>query len=126
MLASIEMRSPYLDHQIVEFAFRDIPSNFKIHDNGSKRILKDVAKRYLQPGFEYTRKLGFIPPTTLWASQPDWNDFMKFYLLSDKQDLLNKNVINSLFEKSKNNKQVLERLLILTLFEIWRIKTFNL
>jgi asparagine synthase (glutamine-hydrolysing) len=126
MLASIEMRSPYLDYKIVEFAFRDIPSNFKIHDNDSKRILKDVAKRYLQPGFEYTRKSGFIPPTTLWASQPEWNDFMKFYLLSDKQDLLNKNVINSLFEKSKNNKHVLERLLILTLFEIWRIKTFNL
>ena len=51
MLASIEMRSPYLDYKIVEFAFRDIPSNFKIHDNKRKRILKDVAKRYLQPEF---------------------------------------------------------------------------
>lgn len=126
MLASIEMRSPYLDDKIVEFAFRDIPSNFKVHDDRSKLILKDVAKRYLQPGFEYTRKLGFIAPTTLWANQPEWNDFMKFYLLSDKQDLLNKNEIHNLFEKSKNNKQVLDRLLTLTFFEIWRIKTFNL
>jgi asparagine synthase (glutamine-hydrolysing) len=126
MLASIEMRSPYLDHKIIEFSFKNIPSSFKIHENKSKRILKDVAKRYLQPEFEYTRKLGFVPPTTLWASRPDWNDFMKFYLLSDKQDLLNKHVINDLFEESMNNKQTLDRLLVLTLFEIWRIKALNL
>lgn len=38
----IELRLPFLDHELIRYALR-IPSRFKIADNTSKKVLRDVA-----------------------------------------------------------------------------------
>ena len=45
MFSSLEVRSPFLDHKLVENAF-EAPLQFKIKENSSKYILKDILSDY--------------------------------------------------------------------------------
>lgn len=66
MCFSIESRSPYLDHNLLEFAVR-LPSNFKLQANKNKFILRETLKSYL-PKEVYDRndKMGFVAPDEIW------------------------------------------------------------
>ena len=59
MLNSIELRAPFLDHRLIEYAFKNIPSNMKATSNSRKIILKMLAKKLLPDNFDLKRKQGF-------------------------------------------------------------------
>lgn len=66
MAASLECRSPFLDHEVVEFA-ASLPSSYKLTVRGrSKHILKEAFKDWLPPGFMDRNKMGFSAPTPGW------------------------------------------------------------
>lgn len=62
---SLEARVPFLDHKIVEMAFR-IPSEYKIVDGQSKAILKKLAADRLTPDLLKQKKKGFGIPLAEW------------------------------------------------------------
>lgn len=65
MANSLEVRSPFLDFEVVDFAC-SLPSNFKINKHMQKRLVKD-AFRDLLPAELYTRKKqGFEVPLLNW------------------------------------------------------------
>lgn len=86
MCFSIESRSPYLDHRLVEFAI-SLPDKFKIRDNTNKWILREVLKPYLPPEI-YNRndKMGFVAPDEIWFKE---NATTIKPLLSEAVSLLN-------------------------------------
>lgn len=66
MAVSLEMRAPWLDRNILEFAFRDVPSSLKL-DTGHLKILpKALLKSKLDFDFDLTRKQGFSIPLHDW------------------------------------------------------------
>jgi asparagine synthase (glutamine-hydrolysing) len=65
MAHSLEMRSPFLDHQVVEFAAR-LPWRFKLKGWETKSLLRDLAARYLPAGNARKRKHGFGVPISVW------------------------------------------------------------
>ncbi len=65
MCQSLEVRTPFLDHRLVEFAF-SLPTSYKINSKIKKRILQD-ASRSLLPKELYNRpKQGFEIPLLQW------------------------------------------------------------
>ncbi|MEZ4885893.1 MAG: asparagine synthase (glutamine-hydrolyzing) [Chitinophagales bacterium] len=65
MCQSLEVRTPFLDPRLVEFAF-SLPSSYKINAKMKKRILQD-ASRHLLPSELYNRpKQGFEVPLLQW------------------------------------------------------------
>ncbi len=65
MANSLEVRSPFLDHDVVEFAF-SLPSHYKIDDDSRKKIVRDTFRKYL-PSELYNRpKHGFEIPLLSW------------------------------------------------------------
>ena len=62
---SLEARPPYLDHRVVEFAFR-VPAEQKIRRFKGKHLLRKVAARVLPGDVCRRRKHGFIVPLALW------------------------------------------------------------
>jgi asparagine synthase (glutamine-hydrolysing) len=65
MLNSVELRSPFLDVELIEWSMT-LPDNYKIHNFKSKRILKDIA-RTLVPNHLINRpKMGFAIPRASW------------------------------------------------------------
>jgi len=65
MANSLEMRSPLLDHELMEFAAR-LPADMKIRRLETKHILKKVFGRFLPPGMLKRPKMGFGVPLDRW------------------------------------------------------------
>ncbi len=65
MAWSIEGRSPFMDHKLVELAFR-IPETHTVDFRGGKRVLKDILRRDLGNRYVYRRKKGFGNPLDYW------------------------------------------------------------
>ncbi|HBO70208.1 MAG TPA: asparagine synthase (glutamine-hydrolyzing) [Deltaproteobacteria bacterium] len=65
MANSLEMRSPLLDHEMMEFAAR-LPADMKIRRLETKHILKKVFGRFLPPGMLQRPKMGFGVPLDRW------------------------------------------------------------
>jgi len=66
MLNSLECRSPFLDHQLIEFVF-SLPSAYKLKfPHRHKHLLKEAFKDWLPPGFMDRGKMGFSAPMPGW------------------------------------------------------------
>lgn len=65
MAFSLEVRSPLMDYNIVEFS-RQIPTDFKFSKGIKKRILKDLLYQYLPKDLFNRRKSGFSMPLGVW------------------------------------------------------------
>lgn len=69
MACSIEGRFPFLDHELVELAFR-IPSTLKIRNGVQKYVLRKLAARYIAPACLAMGKKGFSLPLEEWMAGP--------------------------------------------------------
>jgi asparagine synthase (glutamine-hydrolysing) len=67
MAASIESRVPFLDHELVEFAFR-IPPRYATRRLAGKCVLKEIASDLLPHSIVHRRKLGFPTPWAGWLA----------------------------------------------------------
>lgn len=68
MAVGVEVRVPFLDLDLVEFACR-LPIQFKMRGNQAKYLLKKVAERYLPKEVIYRPKTGFGAPVRRWIQQ---------------------------------------------------------
>lgn len=69
MAHSIEVRPPFLDHRIVEFA-ASLPPNFKINGSRQKVVLKRLMEGKLPPSILARKKIGFDIPAHEWLRGP--------------------------------------------------------
>lgn len=65
MLASLEARAPFLDHDLAEFV-AGLPSREKLRGLTTKAILRRTMRRKLPPGVLRRRKRGFNIPFSRW------------------------------------------------------------
>ena len=65
MMNSLEVRSPYLDIELVDFV-RRIPSSYKFRKGRTKYILKEALKQLLPLKILYRAKKGFGVPIGRW------------------------------------------------------------
>jgi asparagine synthase (glutamine-hydrolysing) len=61
MANSVELRSPFMDHHLVEFLFR-IPHRYKMRGLCEKALLKRCAGSFLPPEIPARRKQPLAPP----------------------------------------------------------------
>jgi len=69
MAVSLEARVPFLDHRLLEFAWR-LPLAFKIHDGQGKRLLRSILARYVPKDLFERPKMGFNVPLKQWLRGP--------------------------------------------------------
>lgn len=82
MANSLEARSPFLDHKVIEFA-AGLPGAMKMRGFETKSLLKKVAARLVPRDVIYRRKMGFGVPIGKWF-RGEMEDFVKQVLLSDR------------------------------------------
>lgn len=69
MAHSVEVRPPFLDHPLVEFAL-GLPGHLKIRQGRVKHILKEAVRGLLPDGLINRPKEGFVLPLDVWLAGP--------------------------------------------------------
>jgi asparagine synthase (glutamine-hydrolysing) len=100
MAASVELRVPFLDHKIVEFA-SSLPPEYKINNGEGKFILKKVMEKYLPKEIIYRKKMGFSVPTKRW--------FAADLLTPAKDMIFSKKILNTGWFQKKYLERMFER-----------------
>ncbi len=70
MAHSLEARSPFLDHELLELAAR-LPARWKVRGTTTKWILRDLFRDFLPERIAGRGKLGFSVPLARWFAEPN-------------------------------------------------------
>ena len=121
MAVSLEARSPFLDHHVIEFA-ASLPEGLKLRRLTTKYLLKR-ALRGLLPRENLTRgKMGFGVPVGHWLRGP-MQGFLREQLLSDKaasRGLLRAEAVRRLVElHARGERDLGNQLWTLLMLELW-------
>jgi asparagine synthase (glutamine-hydrolysing) len=119
MLNSLELRAPFLDVPLIEFAFGKVPSRLKATAQDRKILLKRLTAKVLPPQFDRQRKQGFSIPLANWLKQGLFRDLFHSVLL-DSNCMFDRQTVQGLLHGQDQGRNNSERLFALTLFELWR------
>jgi asparagine synthase (glutamine-hydrolysing) len=121
MAVSLESRSPFLDHHVIEFA-ASLPENFKLRGLTTKYILKRVLKRLLPAENLNRRKMGFGVPIGPWF-RGEMQPFLRQTLLSDRalqRSFFNPDVVRRLIDlHTRSERDYSHQLWTLLMLELW-------
>jgi asparagine synthase (glutamine-hydrolysing) len=118
-LASLELRAPWLDHRIVEFAFGRVPDALRATETERKILPRRLARRLLPPALNLERKQGLTMPLHRWFDG-SWGAFMEDVLRDAEPALFNRRMIGELLAWQRRGLDNTGRLFALTIFELWR------
>ncbi|MEL0008705.1 MAG: asparagine synthase (glutamine-hydrolyzing) [Flammeovirgaceae bacterium] len=76
MAYSVEVRSPFLDYRIIEFA-RSLPVDYRYSLKKRKKMLKDILKKYIPEQIFDVPKKGFSVPIKEWSRNQLKNEIKK-------------------------------------------------
>ena len=88
MYSSVEIRNPFLDHRIIEFA-RELPINYRLSGKKRKIILKEILKNKLVKVKLNKSKKGFSVPILKWINGPLKTEMEKMFVEKNLQKIPN-------------------------------------
>ncbi|MFZ1058680.1 MAG: asparagine synthase (glutamine-hydrolyzing) [Candidatus Rokuibacteriota bacterium] len=120
MANSLEARSPFLDHKVLEFC-ASLPSAYKLRGMTLKYLLKKVGARLLPREALYRRKMGFGVPVGYWM-RGELRSWVEDLLLSPtalKRGYFQPEALRQLVSAHLENRQDLS-------FELWALLCLEL
>lgn len=121
MASALEVRVPYLDHNLVEFAI-NVPLKYKVQGTEQKFLMKKALEKYLPHDLIYRKKWGFPAPVGDWLQQ-DLAYLIDKYLNEKrlkKQGLFEPHMVQNfvnLFRRGKHYHY--KRVWALIVFQMW-------
>jgi len=123
MAHSLEIRVPFLDHRIVEFAY-NLPANLKIHQGQTKKILRNILNEKINRKFFDRPKMGFAIPLSDWlrSSLKDWAwDLINQRKLND--GLIDVSMVKKIFDEHVTYKRNWQnKIWTILVYIIWKEK----
>jgi len=121
MANSLEARSPFLDHHVIEFA-ASLPEKYKLHGLTTKYLLKRVLKKLLPAENLGRRKMGFGVPIGHWF-RGELQPFLRETILSQsalKRGLFKPDAVKRLVElHTRSEQDYSHQLWTLLMLELW-------
>jgi asparagine synthase (glutamine-hydrolysing) len=94
MACSLEVRTPFLDHRLIEFAFSQVPSHWKVWRHESRRLQRLLANQWLPRDLDINRKQGFSIPINEWLRKEGEEGLM--LLMAGLPDVINLDEVSHL------------------------------
>ncbi|MFM7216773.1 MAG: asparagine synthase-related protein, partial [Bacteroidota bacterium] len=129
MANSLEVRSPFMDYTVIDYAFT-LPSEYKLDQRARKRILKDTFGHLLPESLLRRNKQGFEVPLLKWFRN-ELHSLIENDLLSDdyirSQGLFEPEAISRLKKKlhSSDPGESVARIWGLIVFQYWYKKNIG-
>jgi asparagine synthase (glutamine-hydrolysing) len=119
MAVSLEARVPFLDHRVVELAWR-LPLSDKIRNGTSKYILRQVLYRHVPRDLLERPKMGFGLPIETWIVGPlrDWAEQLLDEGRLRREGFLEPTLIRNMWDQHVSGKRRWH-------FHIWNILMFQ-
>lgn len=106
MSASLETRTPLLDHRVVEFAFQ-CPIEQKIRDGRGKWLLRQLLQRHVPLELIDRPKQGFSAPIGIWLRTElrDWAEELLSPARMQQQGLLNARLVQRYWQEHLSKRR---------------------
>jgi asparagine synthase (glutamine-hydrolysing) len=121
MAASLELRPPFLDHRLVDLAFRLDPS-LKLRGRTGKWVVKELARRHLPPEIVDRPKSGFVVPLHSWFRGDLRSESRDRLLAADSfvSEVMDRAVVRSMLDDhARGRRDETARLWTLMCLETW-------
>jgi asparagine synthase (glutamine-hydrolysing) len=121
MAVGLELRSPFLDTELIELAFR-LPSSLKVRFGRLKWILREAYRDVLPSSILDRKKHGFGVPIAKWWSGPlsIWIDDLLRSRKARLSEYLEVNAIRDLLDEHRHNvRDHGQRIFLLVGLELW-------
>ncbi|AGR76383.1 asparagine synthase (glutamine-hydrolyzing) [Aliarcobacter butzleri 7h1h] len=119
---SLEVRTPFLDFNLVNYMF-SVESDIKVGDT-NKYLLKKIASKYIPETIINRTKKGFNSPFNEWLNKEYKNKILEVIVeVNNQTNLFNHEYILHIYELSKSNK-FKQHLYSLFLFSLWYKKEY--
>lgn len=121
MACGLEARIPYLDHRVVEFAWR-IPISALIRNGTGKQILRKILYRYVPRVLVDRPKMGFSVPIGAWLCGPlrDWAEDLLDYSRLENDGFFNPLAVHKMWTEHKSQTHNWHRRLWdIVIFQSW-------
>jgi len=119
MLHSLEVRSPFLDRDLVEFAFGKVPDHLRPTSATLKYLPKTLARRLLPAGFNVDRKQGFTMPLGEWFAGR-WGDRLTEIVTDLPADWLDRAAVGRVLAGQRAGRANTSRVFALAMLSLWR------
>jgi asparagine synthase (glutamine-hydrolysing) len=123
MAHSLEVRTAYLDTDVVEFV-AGLPGRVKIANGNTKHLLKQAALRYFPAEMVNRPKEGFLMPVTQWFLN-DLQDYVRATLSRDRLAVHGlfrpeqvERLVDRLYQPGSDHTHV-NKVLALVVFQEW-------
>lgn len=119
MAHSLEVRSPFLDHHLLELAF-SIPNELKFRNNELKYVLKKLGEKYMYSDIFSKQKRGFGIPIKHWLKK-ELFDFAYTHIndLIKRQQYVNSKALDLLIKHKNGQEDNTHRVWAMVCLEIW-------
>jgi asparagine synthase (glutamine-hydrolysing) len=121
MACSLEVRAPFLDHELVEFIM-NLPASLKLRPFTTKYMLKKAMKKFLPKEIIQRSKKGFGVPIAKWIKGPLrglFGDLLAYDRIR-REGFLNPDYVTGLFQDHLSNKRDnRKQLWTLLVWELW-------
>lgn len=119
---SLEVRTPFLDFNLVNYMF-SVESSIKVGDT-NKYLLKKIASKYIPDVIINRTKKGFNSPFNEWLNKEYKDKILDVIVeVNNQTNLFNHEYILHIYELSKSNK-FKQHLYSLFVFSLWYKKEF--
>ena len=117
MANSLEVRSPFLDSDLVAFIW-SLPDNYIFNQNNDKALLKKILAEKFSNKIVYRKKQGFEPPLDKWLKGP-LKEWASDLIYSEDNFLSKESCINILNRFNKGEKKLTYKLWTIIMFKAW-------
>ena len=124
MGVSLETRTPFLDHDVFEFASK-IPLEMKLNKGVSKKVLRDVLYKYVPKDLIERPKMGFGVPISVWLKGPlkNWAEALLDSSLLEQQGLFQVSIVRTMWtEHISGARNWQSQLWTILMFQAWFIE----
>jgi asparagine synthase (glutamine-hydrolysing) len=121
MATSLETRIPFLDHNLVEMAWR-LPLNMKIRNGQSKWILRQILNKYVPSELINRPKMGFGVPIDIWLRGPlkEWGSELLDYTRIKNEGYFNPEIVTNKWNEHQSGKRNWQhQIWSLLMFQSW-------